>query len=154
LAKKLKHKIEQMCGLATLDWEARQDKANEILNSIEWKQQYCNELIGLTFRDLERILIGIASKRQKREAHDAERRANGEEFQRKSMQRNGSRAKPNITTNNKHRSIQEILAQVYAPRVIQDIYDEERNYTHSCRFIATSDNISSNSNDGDDKPKE
>jgi len=116
----MKKKIEEMCGLADLDWEARQDKANEILSSTEWKQQLCNDLIGLSFRDLEQVLSGIASERQKRED------SCNEKLKRR---RNGSRphaplsnVEPTTTSDSlssPRRSLAEILAQVYSPRTNQ-----------------------------------
>lgn len=116
-----------MCGLIDLGWEARQDKANQILSSTEWKQQLCNDLVGLSFRDLEKILSSIASERQKREDSRNEKLKieNGKAHR----HRNGSRSRPttvdsdsngNLATSSPklpRRSLAEILAQVYSPRV-------------------------------------
>lgn len=116
-----------MCGLAGLEWEERQAKANQILVNTEWKQKLCNELVGLSFRELERALRGIASERQKKE----------ESYERKldayrtgaSPKRPGTghRSSSDRATGPKStqkgslqrsppRSLEEILAQVYAPR--------------------------------------
>jgi hypothetical protein len=106
LAKKLKKKIEDMCGLASLGWEDRQDKANQILSSNEWKQRLCNELIGLSFRELEKVLIGIANERQKRVEND---HPGKKSVRRDYIGTTGDKPPP-------RRTLAEILAQVYAPR--------------------------------------
>jgi len=97
LQKKLKKKIEEACGLKELAWKARQDKANQILASTEWKQQICNELIGLSFRELEQVLAGIASERQKKEKN----------------------CEKKLKATRHVRSLSEILAQACSSRVVQ-----------------------------------
>lgn len=101
-----------MCGLATLDWEARQERATQILSNNEWKQKLCNDLIGLSFRELERTLSGIASERQKKEESD-ERKRNGS---RQKPMRGSSPVSGHETQPLPRRTLAEILAQVYAPR--------------------------------------
>lgn len=132
MAKKLKKKIEEICGLAGLDWEERQEKANQILASFEWKQKLCNELVGLSFRELERALTGVATERQKKE-DSYERKlalysgtADGSTSSSAKNKRNSSRDRrvgPESASKNNlqrpkppPRSLAEILAQVYAPR--------------------------------------
>jgi hypothetical protein len=114
LAKKLKKKIEEACGLTSLDWEARQERATQILANLNWKQKLCNELLGLSFRELERILIGIANERQKKE--DSYNQKLNIYKKDKIVKKNN-----NISNRPPPRSLEEILAQVYAPR------EEEKN---------------------------
>jgi hypothetical protein len=129
LAKKLKKKIEEMCGLIGLDWESRQTRANQILDSSEWKQRLCNELVGLSFRELEQTLTSVATERQKKEDSYEKKlkayngKANGS--------RNGSRQKPlrgdstqptSTPTAKSTRTLQQILAQVYAPRESEPVF--------------------------------
>jgi hypothetical protein len=131
LAKKLKKKIEEMCGLAGLEWEERQARATQILASPEWKQQLCNELLGLSFRELERTLTGVANEREKKEDSYARKleaySSGGSKTTRdnKSPKRNGSRSRvsgnPSVSKGLQQqkpppRTLAEILAQVHAPR--------------------------------------
>lgn len=115
-----------MCGLVGLDWEARQRRANQILSSTEWKQKLCNDFIGLSFRELEQTLTSIASERQKKEiSYERKLKAYSDKA---AGSRNGSRPKSlrgdSPEPNNLHeipkrlppRTLEQILAQVYAPR--------------------------------------
>lgn len=114
-----------MCGLAELEWEERQSRAEQILASPEWKQKLCNDLVGLSFRELERTLRGIASERQKKEDSYERKLAtySGRSDSESKPKRNGSRVR-GAGSNSKSsdvqrlplRSIEQILAQVYAPR--------------------------------------
>lgn len=99
LSKKLKKKIETLCGLVGLDWEARQKRAEQILCNNNWKQQLCNDLQGLSFRDLELHLQGVVAKRQKKED---------------SVERKLTHKDNHEKTHN--RTLAEILLQVYRPR--------------------------------------
>jgi hypothetical protein len=139
LAKKLKKKIEEMCGLVSLDWEARQQRANQILASTEWKQKLCNELIGLSFRELEQILSGIATERQKKEENDDKRQKSlrGDSIE------SGSRLKSHAVP----RTLRQILAQVYAPRVDEIQFGVFRREVSHHKTLSDSD-------DGDDSTKE
>lgn len=136
MAKKLKKKIEDLCGLSGLDWEARQERANQILASPEWKQRLCNELTGLSFRELEQTLSGVATERQKKE--------NDAHLANKSSRHSGRKAP---------RSLAEILAQVYAPRVVYELSQNHISSYESSRERA-SDEIPSDSYDANDKSEQ
>lgn len=113
MSKKLKKKIEELCGLVGLDWEARQERAEQILRSNSWKQQLCNELQGLSFRDLEQHLQGVATERQKKEEGYERKLATY-----KSVRGNTAGSTPSVKTPvARPRTLQEILQQVYGPRV-------------------------------------
>jgi len=112
--------MEELCGLVDLDWEERQARAEQILSSNSWKQDLCNELQGLSFRDLEQFLQSVASERQKKEEGYERKLAKYNDKaikQPKPLSRGGARpaAKPKPPP----RSLAEILSQVYAPRVVE-----------------------------------
>lgn len=125
MSKKLKKKIEEICGLHGLDWESRQIRAGQILASPEWKQSLCNELQGLSFRELERTLNGVVSERQSKEA-SYERKLklyNEGKSVKKPMLRDTTRSESNAETKpikSPPRTLEQILAQVHAPRVVQE----------------------------------
>ncbi len=131
MSKKLKKKIEEICGLHGLDWETRQSRASQILASTDWKQSLCNDLQGLSFRDLERTLNGVISERQKKEDNYQQKLSlyNEGKIKKKPMQRDTNRTDANHETKPKSqpRTLEQILAQVYAPRVVPeretDVYD-------------------------------
>jgi hypothetical protein len=166
LSKKLKKKIEDICGLNTLDWEARQDKANQILVSTQWKQQICNDLIGLSFRELEQVLVGIASERQKKEEsyeRKLEAYRDGKAKRPKSLRGNTTesksgdkavRNKHSSGSKNKPRTLKEILAQVHAPRVVQVWGGESLARLYSLRTAEPGNEISPDSDDGDGPTEE
>lgn len=163
-----------MCGIAGLGWEDRQDKANQILSSPEWKQQLCNDLLGLSFRDLERILTGIATERQNREENERLKIQNGKA----NRGRRGSRSKSmrgdsagscsaNVKSNGKlgnsgqstpKRTLAEILAQVYAPRVGENGSFGEREDADLEFYLSkrseSRDSLLSRHDSLDDKPEE
>ena len=127
MVKKLKKKIEEACGFTSLNWEARQERANQILSSTEWKQQICNDMIGLSFRELERTLIGIANERQKKEDGFEKKLQTYKEGKQPIKTSQSSKRPP-------PRSLKEILEQVYAPReeftrkdseIVSDSYKED-----------------------------
>ena len=130
LSKKLKKKMEELCGLVGLDWEARQERAEDILRSNSWKQDLCNELQGLSFRDLEQYLQSVATERQKKEEGYERKLAayNAKETKStaKSLRRDSS--KPAGLPKPPPRTLAEILRQVYAPRVAESggLSPEER----------------------------
>jgi len=160
LSKKLKKKIEEICGLNTLDWEARQARAERILASPEWKQSICNDLIGLSFRELERTLTGVASERQKKEEsyeHKLKAYQTGRANKQPKPLRRDSSGTANSDRQGSHRSrtLKEILAQVHAPRVVFTPWDaEERARFYSFRTAKSSDEIQQDSLDGDDSTEE
>jgi hypothetical protein len=150
LAKKLKKKIEDLCGLTSLGWEDRQDKANQILSSNEWKQRLCNELIGLSFRELEKVLIGIANERQKRVEND--QTEDGETARKRGHSGKSLRRDPIGTATDKppsRRTLAEILAQVYAPRQDANHISQFERSTLRAR-PSVCEEILPNSADGDD----
>lgn len=123
MSKKLKKKIEEICGLHGLDWETRQNRAGQILASPEWKLSLCNELQGLSFRELERTLNGVVSERQSKEA-SYERKLqlyNEGKIVKKPMLRDTTRSEsPDKPVKSPPRTLEQILAQVHAPRVVQE----------------------------------
>lgn len=125
MSKKLKKKIEEICGLHGLDWETRQNRAGQILASPEWKQSLCNELLGLSFRELERTLQGIASERLNKE--DSYQRKldlyNAGKITKKPkepMLRDSTSRTASNNDKSPPRTLEQILAQVHAPRVVQE----------------------------------
>ena len=122
MSKKLKKRIEDICGLVNLDWEARQKRAEQILNNNDWKQQLCNDFQGLSFRDLELHLQSVASERQKKE-ENVEQRLEARGNSDKPMQRSGSKStnSPKVVP----RTLAQILEQVYRPREPQGFTREE-----------------------------
>ena len=71
LSKKLKRRIQELCGLSDLSQEDRLVRAEEILSSNELKQSISNEILGVTFKDIERAMRSvIAEKRPSREEQD------------------------------------------------------------------------------------
>jgi hypothetical protein len=64
LSKRLKRRIQELCGLLNLKREERLRRANEILNSTELKQAICNQILGTTFKDVEKTMVGIINERQ------------------------------------------------------------------------------------------
>lgn len=105
-----------MCGLAGLDAEARQARAKAILDNTEWKQQFCNELLGLSFRELERVLNGVATERHIKSEDEKVYRNE------KLATYSGTRATKHTGSSHKAqaksqpRTLEQILAQVYGPR--------------------------------------
>lgn len=147
MSKKLKKKIEDLCGLSGLDWEARQERAAQILASPEWKQSICNDLIGLSFRELERTLSSVASERQKKEDSYEHKLATYKKGANKRSSSNVDRPKS--------RTLSEILAQVYAPRVVQVLPKEElRRLFHDRATDGSSDEIQPNAADEHNCPEE
>jgi len=160
LSKKLKKKIEEICGLKDLAWEARQDRAKQILASSDWKQSICNELLGLSFRELEKTLSSVASERQKKEDSYQEKL---DLYNKGKISREPSkptRGDSVVSKSNKTaarpppRTLQEILSQVYAPRMVQDLSLEERAYLYALRSTESSDEVPPDSSDGNDRPQE
>ena len=123
MSKKFKKKIEDLCGLVNLDWEARQERAEQILCNSDWKQQLCNDLQGLSFRDLELYLQGVAAERQKKEESNELKSAKSDNEKPMRRGSNKSTSSPAV----RPRTLSEILEQVYAPRVdLECISPEER----------------------------
>lgn len=127
MAKKLKKKIEDLCGLTGLEYEARRSRAIDILASREWKQQLCNDLAGLSFKDIERTLNGIIDERELR-AENEDDKLQVYNSNRKLKQKQSAvsdlrqSTKARITTG---RTLKDILDQVYAPRVTTVQFSKE-----------------------------
>lgn len=124
-----------MCGLANLDWEARQERAIQILASPEWKQQLCNDLIGLSFRELEVTLQGVASERQSKEdnyerklkAYSNKTNRESKHSGQKSLHGRDHTGDSGTSLSSKQlpsRTLQQILAQVYASKRTEEFSNE------------------------------
>jgi len=77
LTKRLKRRVMEACGLSDLGREDRILLAQEIIESSDLKQQICNDVDGLSFRDIEKVLSEIlkskaerSSKKDKRKSKD------------------------------------------------------------------------------------
>ena len=66
MSKRLKRKIQEACALTDLSREDKARRAQEILGSTDEKQTICNQILGVSFKDVERvmrdILAGVDSK--------------------------------------------------------------------------------------------
>jgi hypothetical protein len=122
LSKKFKKKIENLCGLTNLDWEARQKRAEQILCNSSWKQQLCNDLQGLSFRDLELFLQGVVTERQKKEEGCERKLAANKGDNEKPLRRDSNRTRGSLKVRPASliqavpRTLAEILEQVHRPR--------------------------------------
>lgn len=120
MAKKLKKKIEETCGLTALTYPERRTKAEDILANKDWKQRLCNDLVGLSFRELEKVLLSIIAEREVRD--DVEQpvsrvgRDGAKNFKAKTAHAKWTSEVPRGTP----RTLAEILAQVRAPRRERD----------------------------------
>lgn len=135
MSKKLKKKIEEICGLHGLDWETRQSRASQILASADWKQSLCNDLQGLSFRDLERTLRGVISERQKKEDSYQrkldlynEGRIKKKPMRRETNENDGTSESKSTKSKSPPRTLEQILAQVYAPRVVSERESNDYNW--------------------------
>ena len=61
-----------MCGFKDLNREKKLIRANEIINSTELKQTICNQILGTTFKDVERAMISVIDERQITEVQQEE----------------------------------------------------------------------------------
>jgi hypothetical protein len=61
-----------LCGFNNLEREERLSRAHEILNSNELKQAICHEILGTTFKDVERAMEAILKERQLTPAQEEE----------------------------------------------------------------------------------
>lgn len=64
LSKRLKKRIQEVCGLTNLSREDKARRALAILNDNEEKQRICNELLGTSFKDIEKTLQEIVSSKK------------------------------------------------------------------------------------------
>lgn len=56
MSKKLKKRIRDLCGLDALSKEARVKKCHELINDTQFKHSLCNQVLGLTFKDIDKVL--------------------------------------------------------------------------------------------------
>lgn len=59
MSKRLKKQVQDISGLSYLKREQKIERAREILTSTGIKQDLCNQIPGLSFKDLEKLLKGI-----------------------------------------------------------------------------------------------
>lgn len=64
MSKRLKRRILELCGFTNLKREEKILKANEILRSPELKQSICNQILGSSFKDIERAMDSVLKERQ------------------------------------------------------------------------------------------
>jgi len=62
LTKRLKKRIREVCGLDSLSKEDRAIRIQEILDSTDEKQAICNQIVGTSFKDIEKALVSIKGK--------------------------------------------------------------------------------------------
>jgi hypothetical protein len=53
-----------LCGFNSLERDERLKRANEILNSTELKQEICHQILGTTFKDVERAMLAVINEKQ------------------------------------------------------------------------------------------
>ena len=53
-----------MCGFKGLTRDEKLVRAEEVLNDTEYKQAVCNEILGASFRDIERVMQGIIEEKK------------------------------------------------------------------------------------------
>lgn len=157
MSKKLKKKIAEITGLNGLEWADRQERATKILASPEWKQRLCNELVGLSFKELENFLTGVATERQKKEdsyERKLEAYRSGKASRRPKAPGKGetlahSKHKSSSTGDGKGRSrtLKEILAQVHAPRMVQGMELQVKPTYLNLRGTEPSDEVFQDSSD-------
>lgn len=112
MAKKLKKKIEEVCGLVGLDRDARLAKAQNILGNMEHKQELCNSLVGLSFRELDKVLKDVIAERQVKEVEEEKVYKNE-----KLMTYAGKKPTPQSKSKKPpSRTLEEILAKVHSSR--------------------------------------
>ncbi len=142
-----------------LDWETRQSRASQILASADWKQSLCNDLQGLSFRDLERTLNGVISERQKKEDSYQrkldlynEGRIKKKPMRRDTDQSDGTSEHKSTKPKSPPRTLEQILAQVYAPRVVSE--RDANDYNWHLQFQWGDDSLGSRDPKGSDLPSD
>jgi hypothetical protein len=60
----LRRRILELCGFKGLERNEKVKRANEILKSAELKQSICNQIMGATYKDIERTMIAVLNERQ------------------------------------------------------------------------------------------
>lgn len=64
MSKKLRKRIRELCGLEGLERSERRRQAQQILDSPELKQQICNQMLGLSFRDIDKTMRNVLAENQ------------------------------------------------------------------------------------------
>lgn len=59
MSKRLKRRIYDLCGLSNLSKEDKVKRANAILSDYDFRQSICNQVVGTSHRDIEKILKAI-----------------------------------------------------------------------------------------------
>lgn len=59
MSKRLKRRILDICGLNNLSREEKVHKASAILADSDYKQKVCNQIMGASHRDVEKVLKAI-----------------------------------------------------------------------------------------------
>ena len=63
MSKRLKRRVRELCGLDSLSKEDRLLRAKEILENNKIKQKLCNQMPGLTFKDIDRTMEAVLEER-------------------------------------------------------------------------------------------
>ena len=72
MSKRLKRRIKEICGLENISKEERIKRAQQILNDPAEKQALCNRLVGLSHRDIEKVLKDIVTERKSKQQEEYE----------------------------------------------------------------------------------
>lgn len=60
----MKKRIQEVCGFNNLKRDEKIKRAHEILNNTELKQSICNQILGASFKDVERAVSAIIDERR------------------------------------------------------------------------------------------
>lgn len=60
----MKKRIQEVCGFNNLKRDEKIKRAHEILNNTELKQSICNQILGASFKDIERAVSSIIDERR------------------------------------------------------------------------------------------
>lgn len=71
MSKRLKRRIFDICGLTNLGREAKLSKAKAILADPEFKQKICNQIVGASHRDIEKVLKSVLVTKLSKEEEEA-----------------------------------------------------------------------------------
>jgi hypothetical protein len=77
----LRKLVRQLWDLDTLSSDDRVGRATELLNDIQEKQAACNKVVGLSFKDIDKVLKAIINeKKPGRSDEDDEREQNPDKW--------------------------------------------------------------------------
>ena len=62
MSKRLRKRIRELCGLEGLDKLERHRLAESILDDVQFKQSLCNQVPGLSFRDIDRTMKNVLAE--------------------------------------------------------------------------------------------